>query len=586
MSDKKKATSEKKTALRQMAEAMMKPTGEADAAVEREQQAHLLHELQTHQIELELQNEALSRAYEELEQTNIQLTEAHDRYRDLYDFAPVGFVTLDEKGTVIEANLRLADLLDRERGPLIDRPFINLVIRDDRDIARLSFRRLLDESEISADVCDLRLRRADGGELWVRIDWIVVAPEASRPAIRGAIADITEYKNMQAQLAQADRMASVGLLAAGVAHEINNPLTYVLYHLETLATALPNIRERASTEETTIDELVLNAASAVKGAHRIRDIVQQLRIFSHIDKGRIEPTTISEVIDNAIEMANNELKYRARLVKRYGDVPPIDANPSQLCQVFLNLLVNAAQAIEEGYVEANEIRVRTWQEADRVMVEVADTGQGIPSNHLETIFDPFFTTKEVGTGSGLGLSICKKIITTHDGEISVKSTVGQGTTFTIGLPTGGEGPSLPASSERRQTTEATVTGRVLVIDDEPSVGRVIGRMLSEHDVVVVTSGKQGQEQIESGKQFDVILCDLMMPSVTGMDLYAWVSKTHPELARRMVFMTGGVFTPRGRKFLQEVPNLYLEKPFTKNNLRGIVQNLILAKRSKTLTSPI
>jgi len=241
----------------------------------------------------------------------------------------------------------------------------------------------------------------------------------------------------------------------------------------------------------------------------------------------------------------------------------------------MNLLLNAAHAIPEGNSDAHEIRVTTSTDATgRAIVQVRDSGRGIPRKFLSRIFDPFFTTKPVGEGSGLGLAICHGIVTAIGGEITVESQLGAGSTFRVALP--------PASAEARIEVERPKSirmktirsGRVLVIDDDVHVCSGLRRVLREHDVTVVMNGKDALDLLRTNAQFDVILCDLMMPEMTGMALYVHVAAEMPALAEKMIFITGGAFTQAGRAFLDEIPNERLEKPYEPQNLRALVQRYI------------
>jgi CheY-like chemotaxis protein len=240
----------------------------------------------------------------------------------------------------------------------------------------------------------------------------------------------------------------------------------------------------------------------------------------------------------------------------------------------LNLVVNAAQAIPEGAADQNEIRVVTrLDDRGRVVVEVHDTGSGIAEAVLPRIFDPFFTTKPVGVGTGLGLAICHRIVAAAGGQLTVESQVGKGTVFRTTLP------ALEGDADQASPLPAAVApgrrGRVLVIDDEPLLGTAIRRMLSaEHDVVVVTAARDALALVSRGERYDVLLCDLMMPEVTGMELHAELLRSCPELAEQMVFMTGGAFTSRAREFLDEVRNPRLEKPFDVGTIKALVRSLL------------
>ncbi|MEW5847815.1 MAG: response regulator [Myxococcota bacterium] len=382
--------------------------------------------------------------------------------------------------------------------------------------------------------------------------------------------ELTEQKRLQSHLMVSDRMASVGTLAAGVAHEINNPLASVIANLDLAIGDAHGLAARIGSLGELTDEL----RDARDAAERVREIVRDLRIFSRAEEDKRGPVDVHRVMESTIRMAWNEIRHRARLVRAYGDVPPVDANDSRLGQVFLNLIINAAQAIGEGHADTNRIVVTTRQDgAGRVLVQVTDSGAGIPPEALRHLFTPFYTTKPASLGTGLGLSICQRIVTGFGGEISVESHMGHGTTFTVALPVAtalSEGVPAPAKPLR-----AIRRGRVLIIDDEPMMGHTIRRTLSpEHDVRVTLGARDALELITKGERFDVILCDLMMPEVTGMDLHAEFLRAAPEQAGRMIFLTGGAFTPRARTFLDQVANQRLEKPFDAQHLRAIVNERV------------
>ncbi len=394
------------------------------------------------------------------------------------------------------------------------------------------------------------------------------------PAIDRELRDTemrAERRRMQEQLLIADRMASVGTLAAGVAHEINNPLAAIIANLELMSMDLTVVaRELNATMR--LREVFEELNDARECADNLRHIISDLKIFSRsTDEEQRGPVNVTRVLDSSLRMAWNEIRHRARLVKDYGSVPPVDANESRLGQVFLNLIVNAAHAIAEGDTEHNVIRVVTSVDAasDRVVVEVRDTGVGIPPENLTRIFDPVFTTKPIGVGTGLGLSICHRIVSGFGGEIQVQSQPGTGTVFRVLLP-----PSpgrAPTTYVQPEAARASRRGRLLVIDDEPTVGRVIERALSvEHDVTVSGGAHEALKLLTAGEHFDLILCDLMMPQMTGMELHAELSATAPEIVERMVFLTGGAFTPGARSFMDTVANQHIDKPFDTKHLRALV----------------
>ncbi|MFO0748470.1 MAG: response regulator [Myxococcota bacterium] len=392
-----------------------------------------------------------------------------------------------------------------------------------------------------------------------------------------------EERQLKEHLRISERMASVGTLAAGVAHEINNPLTALMANLvfacDDVEKLLADQRAQdgaAAAEGSVAARLGAIAASlgdAREAAVRVRDIVRDLKLFSRRDEEKTEAVDLRGVLESALRIAGNEVRHRARLVEDYGAVPPVRANEGRLGQVFVNLVTNAAQAISEGDAEHNEIRVSTRSDAEgRVVVDVSDTGAGIPDTVLPRIFEPFFTTKPIGEGTGLGLAICHRIISAFGGSLEVETKLGKGTTFRVILPVA-DPPTVvaPAPAPEPVAAEPASTGRILVVDDERLVGMVARRMLeTKYDVVSLTRARDALERVAAGERYDVLLCDLMMPDVTGMDLHAELLKSAPEQARRVVFMTGGAFTPRARDFLDSVPNLHLEKPFDSNQLFAVV----------------
>jgi signal transduction histidine kinase len=398
------------------------------------------------------------------------------------------------------------------------------------------------------------------------------------PAIDRELREVAmraERRKMQEQLLISDRMASVGTLAAGVAHEINNPLAAVVANLELIAKDLARLAAELDVGDRML-EIFEELHDARESADRLRHIVRDLKIFSRsTDEERRGPVNVKRILESSLRMAWNEIRHRARLVKEYADVPNVEGNEARLGQVFLNLIVNAAQAIQEGNAEQNLIRVSTEIDpaTGRVAVEVRDSGAGIPPENLARIFDAFFTTKPVGLGTGLGLSICHRIVTGIGGEIQVHSQPGKGTVFRVLLP-----PALSESalSPTMSTVgHSTRRGRVLIIDDEPMVARALGRMLDpEHEVTITSGAGDARQRIVAGERYDVILCDLMMPQMTGMELHAHLLRSVPDQAARMVFLTGGAFTPGARIFLDGIPNQRVEKPFDTQHLRSIINDRV------------
>lgn len=387
-----------------------------------------------------------------------------------------------------------------------------------------------------------------------------------------------ERKKVEAQLLVADRMVSVGSLAAGVAHEINNPLAAVMANVEIAIQDVGELSSAGAQPAEVVTRLKEELADAILAAERVRNIVRDLKIFSRGEDEKRGPVDVQRVMESTLRMAWNEIRHRAKLVKDYAPVPAVAASESRLGQVFLNLVVNGAQAIPEGQADRNELRVSLRHEGERVVVEVSDTGPGIPPEIRKRIFAPFVTTKPVGVGTGLGLSICHRLVTELGGEISFDTETGRGTTFRVSLPAAPEATAGRAPAPAAAAPPAGEPGRILIIDDEPLVARTVQRALSGHDVVSCSRASEALARMEAGERFDVVLCDLMMPEMTGMDFHAALAARSPEVANRVVFLSGGAFTDRAREFVERTQNTVLEKPFAPERLRAFVAERLAAQR--------
>jgi nitrogen-specific signal transduction histidine kinase/BarA-like signal transduction histidine kinase len=384
--------------------------------------------------------------------------------------------------------------------------------------------------------------------------------------------DVTEREQATQKLLLNDRLAAIGTLAAGAAHEINNPLTYAMINSEHVLRKLRVLVAEASPPDamgalpTLLDSLV----QAIDGMTRIREIVRNLMTFS---QGTVESRALVDVrsvVESSIQMALHEVVHRARLVRDLAEVPPVEANEARLGQVFLNLIVNAAQAIPEGDTRRHEVRIATrTDDTGNVVVEVGDTGMGIAPDVIPRIFDPFFTSKRPGEGVGLGLSISLGTVKSLGGDIHVTSDPKRGTLFRVVLPSAKGWRSSPPASQR----EAAVVERkrMLVIDDDCRVGAALERALSSvAEVEATVDVRAALARLASGERWDVILCDLLMPETSGMDLYREALRIAPDAAAHIVFMTAGAFTSRARAFLQGVRNPCLEKPLDMGQLRSLI----------------
>jgi two-component system, cell cycle sensor histidine kinase and response regulator CckA len=383
---------------------------------------------------------------------------------------------------------------------------------------------------------------------------------------------------MEEQLRVTQKLASLGTLASGIAHEINNPLAYVTSNLALARRCLDDARpgEKGSTSATAPEPLREALSAAQEGCHRIAEIVRGLKIFSQADDERIGTVDLTRVCDASLAIAAHEIGQRARLVRDYRTSPVVAANESRLVQVVLNLVVNAAQSIDQGTKVDNEVRVIVDTDSDgRARLEVSDTGCGVSPEHLSRVFDPFFTTKSPGGGTGLGLSICHGIVTEVGGEIAVRSEVGTGSTFTVVLPAATRQDSLPAAEDPRPLPpEPGPRPSVLVVDDEALYARSLSLLLrASHEVTVASGGRRALELLADPGAFDVVLCDLMMAEMSGMDLHELIERDFPSMLPRLVFITGGATTERARAFLQRADVRYLEKPVDPATLESTIRAL-------------
>jgi PAS domain S-box-containing protein len=376
--------------------------------------------------------------------------------------------------------------------------------------------------------------------------------------ISGALAvsnDVSEIRKLQATTIQTDRVMALGTLAASVAHEINNPLTYVMAYLEELQIALddagrsePLDRAREALEPVT------------KGVQRIATITRDLRTFSRPDDVRLEPIAPRAVVDNVLKLLRKEIEARARLFLVLHETRAVLGNESRLVQVVMNLVMNAIQALPQGAPSEHEVSVSVNELGEHVVIEVTDSGPGVKVDDRERIFDPFVTTKPVGVGTGLGLFVCRNVVRGFGGEVVVGDRPGGGASFRVLLPVA----NGVAPVEHRTEEVVPVRGvRVLIVEDDPLVARSFAeRLRSENVSTEIASGvEEALTLLSRDPGFDAIYCDLMMKDLTGMDFAELLAARSPELRARVVFMTGGAFTARAAAFVDANSDHCVDKPF-------------------------
>ena len=530
---------------------------------------------------------SINREYE-LRRSMMQLRDAQGsepQRRLLWSRATDGLLVLDGTHQVLFANPAACDLLDLAHDELVGNPF---------------------ELEVpeAGSTTSLHVQTSDGAfhslaatafvAVWEGRDaTILQLQKALRSSIPPSPSSFPPA-NLGARVSE-DRLRTVGRLAAGLAHEVNNPLTFVLANLESLRESHQQIRRfvrkirlELSTHEVltpqsfdqisheaNLQEVLDDAADMLtdchKGMHRIQEIARSLGTFSRADDNQAELVDITRIVDDACAMVFNQIRYRARLVKRFDPVRPVAVFPGRIAQALVNLLTNAAEAIDGGAYDRHRIVVSTREEEGHVIVAVSDTGIGIPDSDRDRIFTPGFTTKANSGGMGMGLSSCQRVAEEHQGRLDVHPLDDGGTRFELVIPfdTG-----LSATEERRESrpiSEAPLQrSRILIIDDDAMVLSALRRRLQRRcDTVTVLGGVAVLARLSEDPGFDSIVCDLMMPEIDGKSFYDAVRKEHPELAERIIFMSGGAFTPRLRKFAAAVPNPVLQKPVSREDLEAL-----------------
>jgi len=439
------------------------------------------------------------------------------------------------------------------------------IIEADKDKVKL----FLDQiSKQKTATVEYRIVRPDGIIKIIFVKAFQVRDEQGKLInIIGIAADMTEFTQLKAQAHLNDKLTTVGTLAAGIAHEINNPIAWILGNLTFIK------KNKTKFDLIKLEEVV---DESIQGAKRIRDIVKNLKEFARVDETEITLVDLHHILDSVLIIASAEIKLRAHVVTEYAkNLPSIEGNSGQLHQVFLNLAMNAVQAIPEGDIENNTIRIVTAQENGYVRVDVTDTGSGIQPENLAKIFDPFFTTKKIGNGSGLGLSISHGIVEKLGGNITVKSAPGNGSTFSVYLPLIQKTRIKSDKKPPKTVVIPTSTRkRILVVDDEPYLLKSIQRMLEDqHDITTASSGQAALDILKNEKQYDLIISDLSMPNISGADLYHFIAEKFPGLENHIIFMTGGAYTANLKEFISSVNNARLIKPFEQEELLRLIESV-------------
>jgi len=429
---------------------------------------------------------------------------------------------------------------------------------------------------------EYRARAKGGGWRWILGSGRRRPTRPGEPArMAGTLTDVTEPHQLAERARASERLASIGTLAGGLAHEVNNPLAGVVSSLGHVREELASVAAAPGAAAARLPALSAAVDDALEAAGRVGSIVRGLQQFATPGR-RSGPTRVdlrAELLA-AVGITRNELSHRARLALEIPEaLPDVIAHPGELGQVFVNLLVNAAQAVREG--APGEIRVAARAEGGQVTVEIADAGVGMAPEVLARAVEPFFTTRPIGSGSGLGLSIAHGIVTAAGGRLGLDSAPARGTRVTVSLPAAPPAVTPAATPAPAAPQGGAARPTVLVVDDEPLVGRSLARLLrSSHDVTLLDSAAEAHRRLAAGERWDAILCDLMMPGLSGMDLEERLRTDAPDTVARIVYMTGGAFTEHARTFLAE-GRPWVEKPVEPSTLRDAVAERVAAGRARS-----
>jgi PAS domain S-box-containing protein len=423
-------------------------------------------------------------------------------------------------------------------------------------------------------------------------------PSGEITGLIGVSSNVTERVRLEKQVAQAERLSALGRLASSVAHEINNPLAYTVEALRLASEALGELEADGGAAPEPLARLRRVLAEASEGAERVRLTMRDLRSFSRGDEDEQRPLDLDRILGTAIKLVAKRIGTRAAIERVRGPRATVRADENQLVQIFVNLIINAADALPTGHADRqrNRIRISTRLEDGWAIVEVADSGPGVPEAVRDTIFEPFFTTKPVGEGTGLGLFVTRNVVGALGGSVTIGDAPEGGALFSVRLPLDGSGE--PAAVQGQGSGPVAVAApppargngapafRALIIDDDPQVSELLRLSLEREfpaaTVRAFTSGRSALEHLLAGESYDVVFCDLMMGELSGMQIHEELRRAAPGRERELVFMTGGVYDSAVSDFLSGVSNDCLDKPF---DIRAEVRRRVLNPSSMTGAPP-
>jgi PAS domain S-box-containing protein len=556
--------------LRRRAEKQMQTTpadSEEIAGMSSKDMAKMVHELRVHQIELKMQNEELRRIQEDLE-------EARDRYSHLYDFAPVGYLTINAEGIVEGANLTFATMLGTKRSEVVGKPFSRYIQRDDQDVYYLHRQRILESGDFKS--FRLRLVKNDGSDFFSNLECMIVREsDSDRKQIRVVVSDITEQNELEWRLRQAQKMEAIAKLAGGIAHQFNNALFVIMATTDLLELQLPK-------EEITSEYI----ASIKKSTARMTNLTRQLLAYARGGKYEVKDISLSKFVRNTLPILQHTLDPSIRvetdlpddILKTRGDLP-------QLLMLFTVILSNATEAIDgEGRIKItcrNEKITKKGAKAfpgllpgAYVSLAVEDNGRGMDEETKKRVFEPFFTTKFLGRG--LGLAAAYGIVKNHDGYISIESQLDRGTSVCIYLPSISE-----VEEKKKQMPDGEPLkgiGTILLIEDEVAVIAALRKLLERLGYHVIEA-QTGKEAIALARAFDgdidLAILDVFLPDMNGNKIYPLIKEFRPDL--KVLVFSGYSLDGPAQEILDAGAHGFLQKPVSIEVLSQKLTGLLQAK---------
>jgi PAS domain S-box-containing protein len=512
----------------------------------------------------------LSRDITERKQAEEALLQSEGRYRTILEEMQDGYFEADLAGNHTFVNDAFCRILGYSREEMMGRNYRVYVAEEDSKAIREAYNHAYRTGEPLIGFVH-RVIRKDGAPGLVEFSAFVVRNKAGEIiGFRGVGRDVTELKRAEQHLLTTSKLASVGELASGLAHELNNPLTGIIGYAQ-LLTSRGNVPQDVKRDLNRIHQESQRAAK----------IVQNLLSFARQRKPNKGYFDVNELIQKTLELRNYELRTSniGIYVNLAPGLPGVIGDYHQIQQVVLNMLINAEQAILEAK-HRGKITITTSTVESHVEISIADNGPGIANEDIGKVFDPFFTTKEVGSGTGLGLSVCHGIVTEHGGKICVESRKGKGATFTIELPLTTQGEAVFEEEHRplvkkSQPRKFETTGRILVVDDEPAVCDVLARALCEEGYVTdsALSTRAALQKI-ARNNYELYIIDLKMPRTSGKRLYQIMKQRYPSSAEKVVFITGDAITRATQNFLASAGKPYLAKPFEAKQIIELVEETV------------